>query len=247
MKRMTWIALLGLLLIPFASEAQKKEKKEKEKKEVEWPGLPEKFSQEKELDDYILSCDTVWNRMQTYRDSVIIFKIDSQLVYDENAKMHYYAVKIRDEEGTEKNFSSVLIQSLQLTATGINIIGDASIINLKVISATAVLVSKPLLSLTYGKYIKTGPQIAGMAYNEFKTIVEAKKEESRVIKALRANQSEKSTDTTILIEIPEDEVEDPSQYLAINLEDFTAGESAESLEIPDELSQFAEMEIPVEK
>ncbi len=242
MKKSTFITLLLLIIVPFSVVAQKQKKAKKPKKPYEWV-MPEKLAGVEELDDYILSCDTIWNRMQTYKDSINFFKVDTILTVDKETNTPYWAVKIVDEEGTEKSFSQTLLQYLQMTSSGIGIIGDAAVINLKAVSAGTSLLSNPLLSFSYGKYLKAGPQIVGLAYNEFKEIVEASKQQSQEIKDLRAKQMERSTDTTIILEIPEGT--DINLADAVDINEINMGDNTGVIEIPEELAGLADIEIEI--
>lgn len=83
--------------------------------------------------------------------------------------------------------------------TGTDIVLDAANITLMTATATLSLTENPLLAFSYGKYLKAGPKIVGLAYNEVKEIVNRTKEQMRTMKEIHKSKVDKSTDTDILI------------------------------------------------
>jgi len=181
---------------------QKEKKEKKEKPPYNWLNdRPDKLSGMKNLDDYILYCDTVFNRIQTYRDSIhfyrdtafiVIFKGDTCLKH-----------QILDEEGNPKSFSGSFKQSSEFIVTGMNILGDVALITGKDADAALDLTSNPLASLTYGKCLKAGPKIMELAYKEVKEIVNAKKAQNADIKKWKGSCKEGSTDTAMYVKVDE--------------------------------------------
>ena len=211
--------------------AQRKQKNA-EAKPFNWKEVrPDKLSGDKDIDDYILHCDTIWDRIQTYRDSVTFFKIDTVATID-NDGTPCYAIKIRDENGVERGFMSSMLQYLQWTSTGLFITADAAIINLTAVSATAAMTNKLSYAVTYGPCIKAAPKVTGIAFGEIKYITENSRKQAKAIKELRAKQADKSTDQTILIPINEEDVDLTAM---IPIDEFDLGQNDDTTNIPDEL------------
>ena len=148
---------LGITFPVFRYPApEKPEKKKKEKKEFVWK-MPEKMTGIKDFDTYLLTCDTLWNRITTYRDSIHFFKIDTVLVYDKTDNTPYYDIQIRDEEGTKRSWVQSLQQGADMILSGTNIVLDVANISLLTVSAGASLTENPLLAFSHGKYLKAGP------------------------------------------------------------------------------------------
>jgi len=194
----------------YAQKKEKPKKEKKEKKPFSWPEVrPKALSEVEEIDTYILTCDTLWERITTYRDSITFFKLDTTLVYDEELSQPYQVIKIVDDEGNPKNFSGTLMQTLEMTSTGISILADVTIVTLEATTAGLGLASNPMLLLSggYGKAVKSAPQFIKMAYAEVKEIVDLKKEQSSQIKSMKKSQLEKSTDQAIVLPYEGEEID----------------------------------------
>lgn len=100
------LVLVAVFCVGSVVQAKDKKKKRRKRVRVENAG---KMTGIKDFDEYLLTCDTLWNRIATYRDSIHFFKIDTVLVYDKTDNTPYYDIQIRDEEGTKRSW----IQSLQ--------------------------------------------------------------------------------------------------------------------------------------
>ena len=69
---LAFVAMLGLAFVYPTSLSAQKDKKKKEKKEIIWE-LPEP-SGDATIDGYLLSCDTLYHKISTYRDSLSHYK-----------------------------------------------------------------------------------------------------------------------------------------------------------------------------
>ena len=69
---LVFVAMLGLAFVYPTSLSAQKDKKKKEKKELIWE-LPEP-SGDPTIDGYLLSCDTLYHKISTYRDSLSHYK-----------------------------------------------------------------------------------------------------------------------------------------------------------------------------
>lgn len=195
------LAIVAVFCLGTVAQAKDKKKK-KEKKEFVWK-MPEKMTGIKDFDTYLLTCDTLWNRITTYRDSIHFFKIDTVLVYDKTDNTPYYDIQIRDEEGTKRSWVQSLQQGADMILSGTNIVLDVANISLLTVSAGASLTENPLLAFSHGKYLKAGPEIVGLGYQEVREIVNRTKQQMRTMKQIHQSKVDKSTDTDYLVEIPE--------------------------------------------
>ncbi|NDV65261.1 hypothetical protein [Bacteroides sp. 224] len=215
--KMMLFTLLGIGFAAIPAHAQKSKKEKKEKKEFNWSNIrPDELSGLEDLDEYILTCDTIWERITTYRDSITFFQIDTIKAQDPATGELFKVMKIRDKDGKERNFSGSFMQCVEMATTGVGILTDVSIITLLNASAATDLVSNPLLALKYGKCLKGGVNIISMAFREVKTIIEKSKKQGADIKALKKSQLGQSTDTAIVLTEEREEGKDYSEYVDIS-------------------------------
>lgn len=203
-----------------------------------WTELrPEKLSNVEEIDDYILYCDTIWDRIQTYKEEITFFKLDTVWALDGNDTVK--VIKITDEAGVPRNFSHTLKQTLETTLTGTNLLLDVTLVSLKTTNAGLALASNPLLVFGYTKCLKGGPQIVKLGYAEVKEIIGGFQAQSADIKKIKASQLEGSTDQAVILAREEGEMPDLEnlQELAnIDLgssDDELAWEELDNIELPD--------------
>jgi hypothetical protein len=227
--RMVCITFLTVSFAAYAMATEKNEKAEsnqkakekKPKKEFNWPDIrPKKLSGTADLDNYILSCDTLWERIRTYSDSIAFFRLDTP---EWSPASNIKVVRIVDEEGNPKNFSATLKQDFDLALAGTNILLDATNMTLQTANATSALIGNPLLALSYTKCLAGGPNIVKLAFNEVKEIVDATKTQIKQINSMKKSQMEGSTDQAIILPIEEGEIPDPNKI--VNFEDIDLGSS----------------------
>lgn len=227
-------------------KAEKKAEKEKQKKEKEpfdWNKIRPALSGMENMDTYILSCDTIWNRIQEYKESITFFKLDTVYRYDKDSGETIMLVKILDEEKKPKNFGRTLLQGLEMTLSGTGIILDVASITLLTASAGTDLVANPLLAFTHTKCLKGGPQIVALAYSEVKDIVNATKAQMADIKSMKGSMLEGSTNETMILPLGDNELPDNVEILDFD-ESELGGDDDFSL---DDLPEFDEMDLkPVE-
>lgn len=229
--RLTCIFILISLSIPAiyavteasATTKSMDDKKKKEKEAFDWEKVrPKKLSGDKDMDAYILTCDTMWYRIQSYRDSINFFRLDTVWATDDNGEL-CKVIKIRDQDGTTRNFSESLKQSMDITFTGTNILLDVANITLLNTSATLSIAGNPLLALGYSKCLKGGLNINKLAYNEVKHIVNTTKRQMAQTKSMRQSQMEGSTDQAIIL--PKEEGEEPNMEDIKKLSEMDLGNS----------------------
>jgi hypothetical protein len=163
--------LLGCLMFyPAPADAQKKKK---EKKEFVWE-WNHTMSGNKIIDDYLLSCDTLYTRIRTYKDSIAsyVYVTDTLTVGGQK----YDLVCMVDQ--VEKKYLSDGIarwQMFESIKAGTMITLEGLNIGLQTVSATTELPKLGLKAFSFGKYIKAGPTIIGMAKDEIGSIISNRK------------------------------------------------------------------------
>ena len=197
-KMMAFMMVLAMM-IPVATMAQKKEKNKnkKEKKEFVWQ-LPEKMTGIDDFDKYLLTCDTIYNRITTYRDSITFYSVKNIQLIDKNgnavktiAGQDSIITAVVDKDNNIRGTGEALMQYLDMTNTGLDILNDLLSITGETISATASLASNPLLAFSYGKYLKAGPKIVSMGGSTIKEILREIKTQKKAIRAYKKNYTEK--------------------------------------------------------
>lgn len=217
------------------------DKKGKEKEAFNWEKVrPKKLSGDKDMDLYILTCDTMWGRIQSYKDSINFFRLDTVWATDKEGVL-CKVIKIQDQNGNPRNFSESLKQGMDITFTGTNILLDVANITLLNTTATLSLASNPLLAFGYTKCLKGGLNINKLAFKEVKYIVNATKKQIAQTKSMRKSQMEGSTDQAIIL--PKEEGEEPNVDDIKKLSDIDLGNSNNEVNL-DELENLDLNDIP---
>jgi thiol-disulfide isomerase/thioredoxin len=221
---------------------QKKEKVKKEKKEKEpfdWEKVrPKTLSGDKDVDLYILTCDTLWERVQTFRDSITFYKLDT--FYTMKDGSYRKVVQMRDEEGIPKNVFTTLLQRSETLLVGAQILLDVTSVNLLAATATLSAINVPVWAFSNAKCIKAAPTITGLAWKEVNEIKDAYKQQSAEIKKLKAGciMEESTTHTFILPQ----EGELPADAEMVNLDDFLLGDETLDSMTDDEINKILQEE-----
>lgn len=195
------LVLIALMVVPCGAQAQKKKK---EKKPFVWE-LP-KLTGNKDFDEYLLTCDTLYTRIQHYNDSIVYYKVEqAETGQTDDTGKPLYKYQIVDAEGNVRTPGRALAQYADFILTGTNIILDCTNLSLLTATATASLPSLGFNALSYGKYIKAGPKIVGMGGKEIKEIVTSCKAQAKAIRALKkssTNTGDNKNAVMISSEIP---------------------------------------------
>lgn len=192
MKKLEKIAsflMIAMLLLPCGMQAQKKEKKEKkEKKSFVWE-LPA-LTENKDFDTYLLTCDTLYTRIQAYNDSIVYYKVvQSDTGQKDDAGQPLYQYAIVDDEGNARNTGRALLQYTDFILTGTNIALDCTNLTLLTTLATTALPSLGLNAFSYAKYLKAGPKIVGMGAKEIGEITRSCKTQAKAIRSLKKSST----------------------------------------------------------
>ncbi len=165
------------------AQDKKKEKKEKERKEYVWE-MP-KLTGNADFDKYLLKCDTVYNRIKTYSDSIDAYHV--VLDYDIDAQGDtIFIPKVVDDQGRARGTSLAAMQYFQYFTTGTSLLADIVSITALTATATTALPSLGVMkAVSYGKYVKAGPKIVQMGTREINDILSDVKKQRKMIRNIR--------------------------------------------------------------
>lgn len=184
------LLLSVLMLAPATMNAQDKKKKKKAKKEFVWDWNHEKSGNET-VDEYLLACDTLWNDITKYQENITsyLMKEDTIMV---DGKI-YTMAHMETAEGSLLTKGAANWQLVESIGTGVTIVANSVQIAAQTASATMALPSLGLKALSYGKYVKAGPNIIAKGGKEIKEIVVMRKMQMSKWKAMRKDAIDPAT------------------------------------------------------
>jgi len=178
----TLIAILAVLVMaPMGAEA-KKEKKRKERKEYEWK-MPDKLSGNAVVDEYLLSCDTLWNDIQKYNESMTTYEFKSD-TFAVNGDI-YIMSHMENAQGQYLTRAAANWQLFEAVTLGVSIVADGVLIGLQTANATLELPNLGLGALSYARYVKAGPNIIRLAGEEIKELASIRRGHWQQWKAMK--------------------------------------------------------------
>ena len=183
------IAIMAMLVLnPMGVTAQKKKK---EKKAYQWE-MPAELSGDQTVDTYLLSCDTLWNKVQLYTENMTtyIYKVDT--LWNVNGA-HYIMAHMETADGQYLTRSAANWQLVEAITTGADIVLDATNIGLQTANATMALPNLGLKAISYAKYVKAGPNIIAKAGKEIKELASFRRSQWQSWKAMKINAVDAST------------------------------------------------------
>ncbi len=163
------VLLIVLALLTLGStlvvNAQKKEKKEKKELKWEWDGTK---SGNETIDKYLLTIDTLYNRVISYRDSIDSFEYRDTVI---NIKGKDYKVAyMLNHEGQLVTQGQINSQFMEATLDGMNLVLDMTSAGLESATAALALPQLGLNALKFAKYVKGGPAVISQGIKTVKTI-----------------------------------------------------------------------------
>ena len=165
---LVFVAMLGLAFVYPTSLSAQKDKKKKEKKELIWE-LPEP-SGDPTIDGYLLSCDTLYHKISTYRDSLSHYKYQ-EASFSVGGKNYLFKCMIDSVNNQFLSYGMGRWQVAQGIMTGAEIILDATSLSLNTASAALALPNLKLKAIKYFKPVKDlGPHVIGMGLKEIPAI-----------------------------------------------------------------------------
>lgn len=185
MKKITFIlvALLAILMVvPTTVYAQKKKKEKKEKKKFEW--VMPKTSGNKNFDDYLYACDSLWTKMGLYQENITSYQLKEDTIKGADSKI-YILSHMENAGGELMTKGAANWQLAESVLAGVSILTNSMQITAQTASATTALPSLGLKAFSYGKYVKAGPLIVGKAGKEIKELVLKRKEQMKKWKDMK--------------------------------------------------------------
>ena len=162
-----FVIALALLTLGGTLEvaAQKKEKKPKKELKWEWDGVK---SGNETIDKYLLTIDTLYNRVISYRDSVdkYVFKKDTLGI---NGK-YYEIARMINADGQLVTQGEVNFQCYTACMDGLSIVLAMTNAGLQSANAALALPQLGLNALKFAKYVKGGPAVISQGLTTVKTI-----------------------------------------------------------------------------
>lgn len=176
-------ALLAVLvMVPTSMNAQDNKKKKKAKKEFVWDWDHVK-SGNKDVDEYLMACDTLWNNITQYQENITAYEYkEDTLKLDDK---YYIMAWMQTKDNALLTKAAANWQLVESVTSGIGIVTSSVQIAAQTATATMALPSLGLKAFSYGKYVKAGPMIIGKAGKEIKEIVVLRKEQMNKWKAMR--------------------------------------------------------------
>lgn len=147
---------------------QKTKERKKPKKEFVWDWDGKKTGV-KEVDDYLLGCDTLWTGIENFKKDISSYKY-YDYTFSVNDKKYTTVFMIDTVKQTFLSPGLVNWQFAQSTGAVTLLALTAANLALQTTSASMALPNLGLNAFTYGKYIKAGPIIIGKAKKEFDAI-----------------------------------------------------------------------------
>ena len=182
------IAMLAIaMLLPMSAEAAKKEKN---KKKMEWV-MPE-LTGNAEFDNYLLSCDTIWNETQTIAENMNTYTFKTDTLRGVNGA-DYVIAHMENAEGAYLTRDAVTWQFFTALAKGGAIVLDIANVAVLTTSASLALPNLGVKALTYGKYLKSGPKVIKVCGEEIKEIMAVRRQQYQQWKAMKEGALDAST------------------------------------------------------
>ena len=186
------LLIMTLALLTLGSQmevaAQKKEKAKKEKKELKWEWDGKTLSGNKEIDNYIKTIDTLYTRVQTYKDSLDSYTLESK-AFELNGKKYELAYML-NSEGQLVTRGQVNWQCVQAVLQGTNIVLDMTNAGLMSANAALTLPQLGLKALSFGKYVKGGPAVISQGTKAIKAVRKKWKKNARRWKEMKVDAIE---------------------------------------------------------
>ena len=225
----SFILLMAVMMIPQSSSAsdlsntisnvkEKKVKKKKVKKPFVWV-LP-KLTVSEDINNYLLTCDTLYHRINTYRDSVRYFSVRRAATGDmDDAGKPIYMHQIIDHNGAIRSSGDAFKQTLEVILTGMGLLTDGISLGTQTITATMALPDLGLAAFSYAKHVKAGPKIIGMGAQEVKLIIDKLKIQKDALKKLKESSTNTAENKNVIM--LSSESPDGIDYIEVMPEEIT--------------------------
>lgn len=232
MKKITSIFVLVLLCtLSMQTMAQRK---------LGWKdGKMPDLTEVKEINDYLLTCDTIINNLDKVENGLTWYKVvpvEVKNAEDGSVSMTYH---IKDEEGNFRGKDEALKQTLDVISVCLVLPLQAANIGLQTPLYSTALPKLGLSGIKYAKYAKLGPQLAARCTGDVVETLKKLRKQGKAIRALKKMTDEKGelTDPNINIKDVEGLGEfvesEPVQVTNSELADLLAKEQAADSNVGD--------------
>ncbi len=160
------ILLLTLAMLTLCSQMEVSAKKEKKGLKWEWDGTK---SGNVTIDNYLLQIDTLYNKVQSYQQSLDAYVMKDTTLQLKPGKWYQIAWMV-DSQGRILTRSTVNWQCVQAYSLGASIILDMTNAGLGSATAALALPSLGLKALKFGKYVKGGPTVISEGTKAIKAV-----------------------------------------------------------------------------
>ena len=172
------------MVLPQTATAAKKGKKEKKPYVWEMPEL----TGNQEFDDYLRKCDTLNTRIRSYCDAITFYQMRPISITENGKEIDRQWCMVDTVTNTLRSSNLAFAQNLNLILSYPAIAVEMASMGVYTASATTALPSLGMKALSYGKYLKAGPNIIGAGGKEMKRIYKAARAQAKQIKDLKAGK-----------------------------------------------------------
>jgi hypothetical protein len=166
MKKILFIALAMLTLCSQMEVAA--QKSDKETKGIKWNWDGKTLSGNAEIDNYIKTIDTLYNKVQSYVETMDKYELVTER-FELNGKKYELAYML-DEHKQIVTRGTVNWQCVQALMQGTNIVLDMTNAGLMSANAVMTLPQLGLKALKFGKYVKGGPAVISAGTKAIKDV-----------------------------------------------------------------------------
>ena len=188
-KNFVFICLMAMLVMPVFAQ----------KKQLDWKnGEMPKLTNVKEIDDYLLTCDTIIRNLKAIDENLLWYKVQKVQVTENDGSISetYHIV---DQNGNFRGKNEALKQTLDVISVCLLLPLEAANIGLQTPLYTVALPKLGLSAFKYGKYTKLGPQLAARCTTDVVDILKKLRKQGKAIRALKklTDENGKLTDPNI--------------------------------------------------
>lgn len=170
----------------FSQPALAGTKGKKEKKPYVWE-MP-KLTGNQEFDDYLRKCDTLNTKIRSYCDAITFYQVRPISITENGKEIDREWCMVDTVTNTLRSSNMAFAQNMDLILAYPAIAIEMASMGVYTAAATAALPSLGLKSLSYGKYLKAGPNIIAAGGKEMKKIYKTARAQAKQIKDLKAGK-----------------------------------------------------------
>ena len=163
--------IVTLALLTFGSQQQVQAAKDKkQKKELKWDWDGKTFSGNAEIDTYLKKIDTLYNKVNTYKDDIESYTMAPPTQFTLDDGKTYEICYMTNKDGQLVTRGTVNWQCVQAIMQGTNIVLDMTNAGLLSAGAALALPNLGLKALSFSKYVKGGPAVISAGTKAIKDV-----------------------------------------------------------------------------